>query len=273
VPKSTRLSWPPVLALAAEIVRSYDTGVTLRQLFYRLVAAAIVPNLNSYYRRLSELTAAGRRAGTFPELLDRTSGIEQARTFDGPDQAREWLRDMYRTDRTAGQPWTIYLGVEKAGLSAQLDSWFGGLGVPIIALGGYASQSLIGQIRDDIYWQKRPAALVYAGDHDPTGEDIVRDLVARVGLFARVMRVALTPEQVSTYNLPFNPSAEVAAKLERDPRAAGFMERHGSLVQYEVDALAPDDLRNMYRTALDELWQDEPYQSALAAEQGEREQL
>jgi hypothetical protein len=34
-----RPDWPAILRQAAEIVESYDTSVTLRQLFYRLVAA------------------------------------------------------------------------------------------------------------------------------------------------------------------------------------------------------------------------------------------
>ena len=40
---SPRRDWSAILARAGEIVRSYDTGVTLRQLFYRLVAAAEAP--------------------------------------------------------------------------------------------------------------------------------------------------------------------------------------------------------------------------------------
>ena len=70
-----RISWKPVLERGAEIVESYDTGVTLRQLFYRLVVEQELPNLQSYYRRLSSNTAEGRRDGTFPDLLDRTSRI------------------------------------------------------------------------------------------------------------------------------------------------------------------------------------------------------
>lgn len=43
--------WPELLEKAAVIVESYDTFVTLRQLFYRLVAAQLLPNtLNAYSR-------------------------------------------------------------------------------------------------------------------------------------------------------------------------------------------------------------------------------
>ena len=59
------------------IVESYDTRVTLRQLFYRLVAAALILNIDSHYKTLSRLTAQGRRDGSFPELMDTTRSIEE----------------------------------------------------------------------------------------------------------------------------------------------------------------------------------------------------
>lgn len=99
-----RLAWEPILQHAAGIVASFDTAVTVRQLFYRLVADGTLPNTQNYYRRLSAYTAEARRAGTFPELLDRVSRIERRVSFDGPQTARLWLRDMYRRDRTEGSP-------------------------------------------------------------------------------------------------------------------------------------------------------------------------
>ena len=132
------------------------------------------------------------------------------------------VRYLYRRDRTEGQESTIYLGVEKAGLSEQLDSWFGGeLGVPIVALGGYASQSLTSAVRRDIATAGRPAVLIYAGDMDPTGEDIDRDFEARVGVFDEVVRVALDVDQVAGYQLPYNPDPAVIKKLEEDPAPPG----------------------------------------------------
>ncbi|MGZ8748531.1 MAG: hypothetical protein ACXWZ2_16345 [Mycobacterium sp.] len=65
-----------VLPVAREIVESYDTRVTLRQLFYRLVSlphghAGRIPNKLTTYNTLSAYTAEGRRDGTFPELVDQ----------------------------------------------------------------------------------------------------------------------------------------------------------------------------------------------------------
>ena len=52
-----RTDWKALLPRAAEIVRGYDTGVLLRQLFYRLVADHSLPNTKSAYKGLSKYTA------------------------------------------------------------------------------------------------------------------------------------------------------------------------------------------------------------------------
>lgn len=270
----TRVRWAPVLEHARTIVLGYDTGVTLRQLFYRLVADGTLPNLQGYYRRLSGNSAEARRDGTFPDLLDRTSRIEEYRDFASPDDARTWLRDVYRRPRTEDQPWTVFLGVEKAGMSAQLDAWFTDpLGIPHVALGGYASQTLCDQVRRYVEDWDRPTVLVYAGDHDPSGEDIDRDFIQRVGVFDEVVRIALTSEQVTEYALPSNPNPEVAEKLERDSRGPAFELRHGYLDQYEVDALAPEVLQDLYRAAIERFWDDEVYENVMEREAEERDTL
>ena len=87
-----RRDWPTILAKAKGIVAAYETSVTLRQLFYRLVAAEILPNTRVAYQTLSARTAAVRRQGTFPALIDRTRVIHRYQSFQGPDQARDWLR-------------------------------------------------------------------------------------------------------------------------------------------------------------------------------------
>ena len=104
IPQSARrLRWPPIIDRAAEIVRSYDTGVTLRQLHYRLVSEQLTPNTEKAYKRLSSLTAVGRRRGTFPDLIDRGRTIHSYQHFAGPCDALNALQDWYRLDRTAGQ--------------------------------------------------------------------------------------------------------------------------------------------------------------------------
>jgi hypothetical protein len=262
-----RIYWPDIVDQAGDIVDSYDTPVTLRQLFYRLVAAQLIPNTTSAYKRLSAVTAEARRDGMFPALSDLTRRIEVPTCFDGPEHARDYLRRGYRRDRTEGQDVSVYLGVEKHGLVAQLSSVFAGFGIPILALGGYASQTFADNVDEDVSTRGRPAVLLYAGDFDPSGEDIDRDFVERADCFDKVIRVALNAEQIAEYDLP------PAMGKTTDSRAGAFVARHGELVQVELDALPPDVLRTLYATALADFWDMSAYDAVLALEEHDREEL
>jgi hypothetical protein len=180
--------------------------------------------------------------------------------------ALSWLAQSYRLDRTAGQDVSLYLAVEKAGLVIQVKSWFGDLGIPILALSGYGSQSYVKEVRVDIP-DHRPAILIYAGDFDPSGEDIDRDFVARTGCWHKVIRVALTSAQVDHYQLP------PALGKATDSRASAFVARHGKLVQVEVDALPPETLRDLFAAAIDQFWNPAAFDAVMAREDSDREQL
>jgi hypothetical protein len=262
-----KLAWAPIVARAAEIVASYDTGVTLRQLHYRLVSEQAYANTQNNYKRLSELTAAARRTDGFPDLIDRGRAIHRLPAWDSVRDGVSALHRQYRLDRTAGQDVSVYLGVEKAGMVIQLQAWFSRYGVPIVALGGYSSQTYVKDIVLDVHAQDRAAVLLYAGDYDPSGEDIDRDLTARTGCWAKVHRIGLTESQIEQYALPENPGKTT------DSRAAGFIERHGRLVQVELDALAPETLRGLYADALAQYWDTGAYDAVLRDEQHDREHL
>lgn len=265
--KTKRCCWAAILRESASIVDMYETGVTLRQLFYRLVVAALLPNTRGAYGTLSAQTAEARRRGEFPDLMDRTRTIHRDISFDGPGDARQWLGAIYRRDRTEGQEHSVYLGVEKHGLVELLRSWFGRFGLPILALGGYSSQTYVKTIVEDVEAQDRPAVLLYAGDFDPSGIDIGRDFVKRSDCWAYVDRVALTQVQIAEHNLP----AQMGKAT--DSRAAGFVQEFGELVQVELDALPPDVLRDLYRQRLDSLLDMSVLDAVVRREQREKVEL
>jgi hypothetical protein len=272
-----RGGWPLIIDQAAEIVRSYETGVTLRQLFYRLVAAGTIVNSKSLYAKLSKLTAEARRAGTFPDLVDDTSEIKRyGATFTSPEEASSWLADIYRRDRTEGQGWSIYLGSEKAGLVRQLERWFDRLGTPIIALGGWGSQTFKTNVARDIRRQGRPAVLLYCGDLDPSGAFIGDEFAEKVGRFTRVERLAVNVPQL--VDLPFNPYPEE----KQDSNTPRFIERYGrelraaglpEVVQYEVDAIEPRQLRALYHGAIARYTDSSLLLNVWRQERAERQEL
>jgi hypothetical protein len=116
--------------------------------------------------------------------------------------------------------------------------------------------------RDD-----RPTVLIYAGDFDPSGEDILRDLIDRTNGIDRVRLVAVTEDQIDTYSLAENPGKT------SDSRAAAFEARHGRLVQVEVEALTPSELRALFQTEINDYWEDDAYREALAVEKADRDRL
>jgi hypothetical protein len=265
-----RKPWPPIIERAAQIVEEYDTAVTLRQVHYRLVAEAEAAgsgyrNTESDYKMLSRLTAAARRDREFPALLDRTRAIERAGTFAHPAGALDWLAQAYRRDLLETQERLPVIVVEKATLIAQVMSWFDGLCVPAVALRGYASESLERLVLDLVDHDRREVEFLYCGDHDPTGEDIPRAFEENTGLDLR--RVALTVEQVEGYGLPPAPGKE------SDSRAAGFVARHGRLVQVELEALPPEDLRALLEAELDAILDTSLIDLVRAREGAERRTL
>jgi hypothetical protein len=161
------------------------------------------------YCTLSAVTAKARRDGAFPSLSDSGRSINRYQSWGSPAAAQRYAAERYRRRRADVQPVALYLAVEKQTLVAQLLSWFGyPLDIPVMALRGYSSESFEREVAEDIdkYANGRPVVILYAGDFDPSGEDIVRNfkeqLTARGVENWTLERVALTDEQVEKYGLP-----------------------------------------------------------------------
>ena len=259
-----------ILPHAAAIVNSYSTGVTLRQLFYRLVADGTIQNSQGEYIELARATAKARVEGTFPDLIDTRHAIHRPSFWSGPKAALQALIDQYRDDRTKGQAYSIYIGVEKAGLAEQLKAAFGDRGIPVLPLGGWASTPYVQMVQRDIDKQGRDAVFIYAGDLDPSGAYIGDDFVNRVARFDHVIRVATNVDQLG--GLVANPTPD---KVKDDPRAKAFVAEFGpslralgfdELVQFEVDSFDPDDLIDLYEDELRNWWVERAYRAALTKE-------
>lgn len=262
-----KVAWAPIIERAAEIVESYTTAVTLRQLHYRLVSLPELgyPNTEHAYKRLSHLTAKGRRDGTFPALVDLTREITRPSGWDSPGKFLSAVTKVYRRDRTEGQEVVPVVIVEKATLVAQLEEWFSEpLGIAIAPLRGYSSESNDREI-EDTFSDGRSYRAIYAGDFDPSGEDIERNAVRYIGdLFDDWQRVCVTPDDIDRFGLTENPGKAT------DARAAAFVARHGRLVQVEVEALDPDDLRDLIQAEIDTEWDDSALAAVMEREHEER---
>ena len=263
----SRRAWQPIIARAVELVLAFDQRFgrppTLRRCHYELVSdmsatEAGYRNTLYDYKRLSDLTAAGRRDGSFPDFSESVRNLSRAEGFADAGVLRRHVREIARLDRMAGQERAVCVCVEKDGSRPFLHDWFDEYGVLVTSLHGYASQTLLDKLERWMFNDGRRLVVLYAGDHDASGEDIDRDFEER--LVTEVRRVALLPEQVEQYGLPRSPFDK------DDARAASFIARHGGLWQTELDALDPEILRELFLAEFDKLWDMSAYQQQLDGE-------
>lgn len=93
------------------------------------------------------------------------------------------------------------------------------------------------------------------------------DLRERCPGIDTIVRVAVTPEVIERFNLPEMPGKET------DSRSAAFRARHGKLVQVEVEALDPADLRDLFTAAVRPLVDESILEAVLARGAAERAEL
>jgi len=264
-----------------EIVKDY-TGqglrLTLRQLYYQLVSRNIIPNVERSYKNLSNTVTDARLAG----LMDWSAIEDRGRVAQKPS---EWddLGDLvqsaihgYRLPRWKGQEYYVELWVEKQALAGVLEPLSDEFHATLMVNKGYSSASAMYEsaqrFRRNLAQQEgcQTALLLYLGDHDPSGEDMVRDVRERLEMFGvhslEVRKIALTMDQIREHDPPPNP-----AKVS-DPRAEAYIAEHGES-SWEVDALPPDVLQALIREAFEEVVDRELMDAIIAEEDRDKVEL
>ena len=237
------------------IVKEYQAQglrLTLRQLYYQFVSRDLLPNTERSYKNLGTILGKARMAG----LIDWDAIEDRGRSPDKPNEFNniEHLVDValrsYRLPRWEGQDQYVELWVEKAALAGVLEPMASRYHVTLMVNKGYSSLSAMYESAQRILDSDKDATILYLGDHDPSGEDMVRDIRDRLDTFLRghgtleVEKIALTMDQIEQYNPPPNPT-----KLT-DSRARDYIHRYGHEC-WEVDALEPSVLQQLIGDALE----------------------
>ncbi|MFI9206383.1 hypothetical protein [Streptomyces sp. NPDC053048] len=260
------------MRLARHIVGEYPPrSVTLRQVHYRCATAGAIPNTTSAYKRLSSLIAQARRDGTFPDLIDSTREVHRPQAFADVGDMLRCMPDFFRLDRRRGQRVNLYVAAEKDTLRVQFTGWLEDYGIPVVIARGFSSQSYVQDVADAVRADGRDSVLLYVGDLDASGEDIERDWLERTACWDRVERVALNMAQVRERDIP------AAVGKRTDSRWPAFAARHGLDVRYpvqwEVEALPPEELKQLVMAAVHRYFDRAVWESVLADEEEQREQL
>lgn len=258
------------------IIEDYNTQglrLTLRQLYYQLVTKNIVVNSEKSYNTLSTIVSRGRLAG----LIDWNAIEDRSRTpyiptdFANLKELVQAALHSYRLPRWEGQKCYAELWVEKDALAGVLSPMAREFHVPLMVNRGYLSQTMMyeSSLRF-IEHEGMPGIIFYLGDHDPSGEDMVRDIRDRMEMFGvsdlDVQKIALNIEQVRRFKLPPNP-----AKMA-DPRASAYIEKYGR-ESWEVDALPPVTLQKIIRRCFEAVIDYEAMEQVKEQEEIDKKKL
>jgi hypothetical protein len=244
--------------------------LTLRQLYYQMVARDIIPNKQSEYKRLGSIINDARLAGfvDWSAIEDRTRNVRCISMWSNPQEIIKAVANQYCEDPWLTQKWAPEVWIEKDALAGVIVPVCTRMRVPYFACRGYTSQSeayAAGKRFERIQDQGRQPIVFHLGDHDPSGIDMTRDNQDRITLFSlnndiEVKRLALNMDQIRKYNPPPNPAKET------DSRFAAYIKKHGNK-SWELDALEPKIIDALIYKALSKLIDKDAWDKAMRAEE------
>lgn len=232
------------IATANSIIEEYQAqgfSLTLRQLYYQLVARGIIPNAMNEYKKLVKTVSDARLAGLIDwhAIEDRTRTLRGNSHWTDPVDIMNGAVDGYQIDKWENQPNRVEVWIEKDALVGVISGVCSELDIDYFSCRGYPSASSVwrGAMRLARYNRSgQHVNILHFGDHDPSGMDMTRDILDRLellsGVCIHVNRIALNMDQVNEYNPPPNP-----AKLT-DSRVGYYIQHYGR-DSWELDALEP----------------------------------
>ena len=250
-PESLRL-----ISIVNGVIEEYTAqgyDLTLRQVYYQLVARDYIPNNERSYKNIGNLINDARLAGLvdWNAIQDRTRKVRRNAHWDSPADIMGSVLYSYAIDTRIDQPNYIEVWVEKDALIGIVQQVASSLDVPCFSCRGYVSASEMWSAAQRFIYQdhRERRVILHLGDHDPSGKDMTRDIADRLELFGadvEVQRIALNWDQIDEYAPPPNP-----AKLS-DSRAGAYIREFG-YESWELDALEPRVLTKLIRDSVYDL--------------------
>jgi hypothetical protein len=259
-----------LIAVMNEIVEDYtEQGfrLTVRQLYYQLVARDIVPNTERSYQRVTSIVNDARVGGAmdWDAIEDRTRAFLRRQRWESGAQILKASSASYHIDMWSTQLQRVFVIIEKEALVGVLEPVCQALDVPILAARGYPPATVLREfalsdiVPNGMGEGDQGIVVLHLGDHDPSGIDMTRDLRDRLEMFAAqpidLIRIALTMRQIKQRTPPPNP-----AKMT-DSRFATYCAEYDTDNSWELDALPPAFLAELVegqiRRRIDEVeWEE-----------------
>lgn len=177
-----------IMSAIVDVCKEYlENGytLTLRQLYYQLVSKDMIPNHDKVYKKLSSLKDELVYAGVVDwDVFEDRGRVAQTPYFEeSVSDALEYTAKTYRIDRQKNQGVHVEVWTEKDAISGILKRVTLPFGVTLSINKGYTSSTAIysayQRFKERIDDGQR-VVILYFGDHDPSGLDMIRDIEDRI---------------------------------------------------------------------------------------------
>jgi len=255
---------------AAVEVLTENNPMTVRQVYYQLVSRQVIENCRTAYQAVSNLLVDARKDAIIPWdwIEDRLRQPRTVSMWTDLSDFAQTVQRAYRKDVWSTQPTMIECWLEKDALSGIFEDALNQYGVTLNVGRGYDGWDSIHNAAER-FGDGADVTVLYFGDFDPSGEDMVRSLRDRLGELGsepEIIKCALTAEDIVHHHLP------PAMTKTTDTRRAAFIAEHGDRC-VELDALPVEVLRERIVTAVESRMDLDALDEVRQQEAGEREQL
>jgi hypothetical protein len=240
--------------------------MTVRQVFYQATVRGLVEKTEGGYDKVQSDLTLLRRSGELPYgwLADNTRWQRKPQTFNSVEDALNETARLYRKALWADADSYVEIWLEKDALAGVVLPVTALFDVPLMVARGYASLSFLHSAAEYIDELTIPTYIYHLGDFDPSGvnagekiEETLREMAPDAEIIFE--RIAVLPGQIEAWNLPTRPTKTT------DSRSKNF-----GADSVELDAIAPDDLRQIVQDAIETHLPEDQFEVLKAAEESER---
>ena len=276
--------------------------LTIRQIYYRLVAEYNYEKTIKAYNNLVVLLTSARRARwslinarlrgepmlLFDAIRDDKAVVVEPYYYEDADHFIDGVRQQarfLRLDRQRGQPRRLALWCEASGMVPQLQRIANPYGIAVYSGKGF--DIVTEKRRVPLRWAEHgePVTLLHVGDQDPSGvhmfASLANDLIAygaeEGAEDIEVCRIAILPHQ--TLGLPAAlPNAEDVRTFDRMLlRASSYAAPEEISIDptatWQAEALPPSELARIVTEAIEQRLDANEYEDVLALEREVRAQV
>jgi hypothetical protein len=252
--------------------------ITGRGVGYKLFTAGKIPSMSiiknasgtktdpmkRVYRLLKE--AREEEIIPWPWIVEEGRSLEIKPSWSNPEQFLKSAVRQYRRDLWDQQPERVEVWSEKGTVRGVLAPVLNQYGVGFRVMRGFTSATTVRDVAKD--YDGRDLNVIYVGDYDPSGlymseVDLPRRLAEYGGDHVFLYRAALLREDCDGL-----PSFPVSSK-KKDPRYRWWTDRCYGADCWELDAMNPNDLRDVVEVEIKRWIEPEEWERCAAIHDAE----